>query len=41
MAREIGARLFGGKIEPVEDVGLQDGEEIIITVRKVPSWEAQ
>ena len=40
MPREIRARFSGGKIEPLEDVGLQEGEEIIITIRKALSQAA-
>jgi hypothetical protein len=37
MAREIKARFFKGKIEPLEDLGLLDGQEVIITVTEAPS----
>ncbi len=37
MVREIRARYYNGKIEPLEELGLLDGEEIIITVKKAPS----
>ena len=40
MAREIRARVFQGKIEPLEELDLPEGEEIIISVRETPSEEA-
>ena len=35
MFREIRARFSQGKIEPLEDLELEEGDEIIITVRKI------
>ena len=37
MSREIRARVSRGMIEPLEDLGLPDGEEIIISIREAPS----
>lgn len=40
MGKEIRAKYFRGKIELLENVELEEGEEIFITVRKAPSPEA-
>ena len=40
MGKEIKARFYRGKIELLENVELEEGEEIFITVRKAPSPEA-
>ncbi len=37
MGKEIRARFSRGKIELLEKVELEEGEEIFITVRKAPS----
>ena len=37
MGRQIRARFHRGKIELLEQVELEEGEEILITVMKVPS----
>ncbi len=37
MGKEIRAKYFRGKIELLENVELEEGEEIFITVRKAPS----
>ena len=37
MGKEIRARFSRGKIELLETVELEEGEEIFITVRKAPS----
>ncbi len=34
MAKEIRARFSKGKIEPLEEVDLKEGEEVIITIRE-------
>ena len=39
MAREIRARFSRGKIEPLEDLALREGEEIIISVKEIPTAE--
>ena len=39
MAREIRARFSKGKIEPLEDLALREGEEIIISVKEIPTAE--
>ena len=36
MDKEIRARVSGGKIEPLETLDLLEGDEIIITVKKLP-----
>jgi predicted DNA-binding antitoxin AbrB/MazE fold protein len=36
MSRQIRPRFFKGKIEPLEQLELQEGEEIIISVEEVP-----
>jgi len=40
MAKTIRARFSKGMIEPLEELDLCDGEEIIITVTKIPSKAA-
>lgn len=40
MAREIRARFSRGKIEPLEETGLHEGDEVIISVKEIPSAEA-
>ncbi len=40
MGKEIRARFSRGKIELLEKVELEEGEEIFITVRKAPTPEA-
>ncbi|PKB80004.1 MAG: hypothetical protein BZY88_10470 [SAR202 cluster bacterium Io17-Chloro-G9] len=37
MGNEIRARFSGGKIELLEKLELEEGDEIFITVRKAPS----
>ena len=37
MGKEFRARFYRGKIELLENVELEEGEEIFITVRKAPS----
>ncbi len=37
MGKEMRAKYFRGKIELLENVELEEGEEIFITVRKAPS----
>ena len=37
MGKEIRARFSKGKIELLEKVDLEEGEEVFITVRKAPS----
>jgi predicted DNA-binding antitoxin AbrB/MazE fold protein len=37
MPKEIRARFSKGKIEPLEELELEEGEEIIISVRETPS----
>ena len=32
MAKEIGARFYKGKIEPLEEVDLEEGEEVRVNV---------
>ena len=39
MAKEIRARFSRGKIEPLEDLALREGEEIIISVKEIPTAE--
>ncbi len=39
MGKEIRAKYFRGKIELLENVELEEGEEIFITVRKAASPE--
>jgi len=39
MSKEIRARYSGGVIEPLEKLELKDGQEIIISVKEVPSLE--
>jgi len=39
MGKEIRAKYFRGKIELLENVDLEEGEEIFITVRKAASPE--
>lgn len=39
MAKEIRARFSKGKIEPLEELDLQEGAEIIILVKEAPSAE--
>ena len=34
MAKEIRARFSKGKVEPLEEVDLKEGEEVIITIRE-------
>ena len=34
MAREIRGRFSRGKIEPLEETNLKDGDEVIITIRE-------
>jgi predicted DNA-binding antitoxin AbrB/MazE fold protein len=41
MVREIRARFSKGKIEPLEDVDLKEGEELTITIREEPSEAAR
>jgi predicted DNA-binding antitoxin AbrB/MazE fold protein len=36
MSRQIRARFSKGKIEPLEQLELQEGEEMIISVEEVP-----
>jgi predicted DNA-binding antitoxin AbrB/MazE fold protein len=40
MGKEIRARFSKGKIELLDKVEFEEGEEIFITVRKAPSREA-
>ena len=39
MVREIRARFSKGKIEPLEDLNLQEGAEIVISVTETPTAE--
>jgi predicted DNA-binding antitoxin AbrB/MazE fold protein len=39
VAKEIRARFSKGKIEPLEELDLQEGAEIIILVKEAPSVE--
>ena len=34
MAKEIRARYSGGKFEPLEDLDLREGEEVIISIKE-------
>jgi predicted DNA-binding antitoxin AbrB/MazE fold protein len=36
MSRQIKARFSQGKIEPLEQLELQEGEEVIISIEEVP-----
>jgi len=40
MSKEIRARYSGGVIEPLEKLELKDGQEIIISIKEVPSKAA-
>ena len=40
MVKEIRARFSKGKIEPLEEVDLAEGAEVIITLKEIPSPEA-
>ncbi len=39
MARKIRARFSKGKIEPLEHLELQEGEEVFISVEEIPALE--
>ncbi len=39
MAKEIRARFSKGKIEPLEELELAEGEEIVISVKEIPTVE--
>ena len=41
MAKEIRARFSKGKIEPLEDLGLEEGQEVVISVMKRPFSKKQ
>lgn len=40
MAREIRARFSQGKIEPLEELNLKEGEEIVISIQEESKAEA-
>ena len=37
MPREVRARFSNGRIEPLEELDLQEGEEVVILVKDTPS----
>ncbi len=39
MAKEIRARYANGVLEPLEELELEEGREVIISVRELPSVE--
>ncbi len=41
MVREIKARFSNGKIEPLEDVDLKEGEEVTVTITEKPSEKSK
>lgn len=40
MLREVKARFSNGKLEPLEDLALSEGDEVTILVRRPPNKEA-
>ena len=39
MVREIKARFSKGKLEPLEELDLDEGEEVILALQEWPAWK--